>query len=626
MGVMGNLQPLAGYDAILSPREQTYINGKRPSFMISPPPPNAELPEDPTPIPVDVDRMIASDQSSFQSLSDAVPVGILQTDGEGNSIFCNSTWKTLTCHSVDGDATQHWTSIIHPSDRASVIESWQMGLKQRTSWSTVCRLTPGGTTIRWIRLRVNPVVTAEGPGCLATAEDITSVRKAEAELQEYAHELEAAKAAHERNAEELALIVDDLEFSRQRGEAAVRAKGEFLANMSHEIRTPMTAILGYIDILIEENAGRNRNLELLDVMKRNGDFLLEIINDILDLSKIEAGKMQIEQIASSPLAIVADVKSLMYVRTEAKDLPLNTDFSGPIPETILTDPTRVRQILINLVSNAVKFTERGSVTVRIRFLPANDSEQTPDKLEFEVTDTGVGMSPEMTEKLFESFSQGDTSVTRRFGGTGLGLAISRRLANLLGGDISVRSRLGQGSTFTLTIDAHTPPDARMIDHPNQASIELQNKRRTQAKESALGEKPLKGCEILIAEDGPDNQRLLSFLIKKAGGSVAQAENGQVACEMVRDARENGRPYHAVLMDMQMPVLDGYRATQRLRKEGDTTPVIALTAHAMAGDRQKCIDAGCDDYATKPIDRKKLYSTIIKQVNAHQSAQQRAGED
>ncbi len=400
-------------------------------------------------------------------------------------------------------------------------------------------------------------------------------------------------------------------------ESATCAKSEFLANMSHEIRTPMTAILGYADILAGqlENA---EHLEALTIIRRNGDRLLRIINDILDLSKIEAGKLQIERQACSPAIVVADVVSLMRVRAEGKGFGLKVEFAGPVPETILTDVARLRQILLNLVGNAIKFTESGSVRIVVRLA----SRETPaPKLVYEVVDTGIGMTSAQVENLFQPFQQAEASTARKFGGSGLGLVIAKRLAEMLGGDIAVASQPGKGSSFTVSIDPGPLAGVAMLDRPSEA---VAAPAAHTASQSPL---PRLSCRILLAEDGADNQRIISFLLKKAGAEVTVVENGQKAMELALAAFQGKRfddpkePYDVILMDMQMPVMDGYEATRRLRLEGYAGPIIALTAHAMAEDRQKCLDAGCDDYATKPIDRATLLGTIAGMVGKQHGLQE-----
>ncbi len=422
-----------------------------------------------------------------------------------------------------------------------------------------------------------------------------------------------------RDISEWKWAAEELTRAKRSAETANRAKSEFLANMSHEIRTPMTAILGYVDVFLEKcnKTCPFRQSEIgdpLDVIRQNADHLLRVIDDILDISKIEAGRLALEQTRCSPSSIIAEVVSLMRVRAEAKGLSLDLVFDGRIPDTIASDPTRLRQILFNLVGNAIKFTEVGGVRL---VMGLQETGLGNPMLQIQIIDTGIGMSEETRQKLFQPFTQADASTTRRFGGTGLGLTISRRLAELLGGDISDSSAIGKGSTFTLRLPPGPLNGVRLIDVPSESGCMALNEKTTKLPE---GTGLPAGCRLLLAEDGLDNQRLIAFLLRKAGAEVLVAENGQKAVDLALAAYEDPISFHVILMDMQMPVMDGYEATKLLREAGWKKPIIALTAHAMTEDRQKCLDAGCDDYLSKPINRSHLLQTIARYCETNRSSE------
>ncbi|MBI3839000.1 MAG: response regulator [Planctomycetia bacterium] len=391
-----------------------------------------------------------------------------------------------------------------------------------------------------------------------------------------------------------------LQKAKLAAEAANQAKSEFLANMSHEIRTPMAAILGFADIL-DDNVDDPLSIEAATAIKLNGDHLLQILNDILDLSKIEAGKLSIDIVPRPTHKLIEEVLSLMRVRAIETGLSLEADYLGPIPEIIRTDPTRLRQILINLIGNAIKFTETGSVRLAVSCQPTDARRL---RLRIDVMDTGIGMSQEQIDRLFQPFSQADASASRKYGGTGLGLVISRRLAEILGGSIKVRSKPGVGTTFRLTIDAGGSDGIRML----QAASEDDKKP---AKRNVPDVK-IEG-QVLVADDGPFNRQFLTRFLEKAGAEVTVAENGQKAVDQAMSALNEGRPFGVVLMDMQMPVLDGYSATRKLRELGYCGPIIAITAHAMSDDRKKCMAAGCDDYLSKPVDRASLLQKVSQYI-------------
>jgi signal transduction histidine kinase/DNA-binding response OmpR family regulator len=383
-------------------------------------------------------------------------------------------------------------------------------------------------------------------------------------------------------------------------EAANQAKSEFLANMSHEIRSPLTAILGFSDLLKERSLTEADRLNWLSTIQRNGEHLLGLINDILDLSKVEAGKVVLKAERCRLVTVVADVISMMRIRAQQRGLELSVRYAGPIPETVLADEKRLRQVLINLVGNAVKFTESGSVTVGVSFLPQWRDGQSAVQLA--VADTGIGIAAADVRGLCEPFHQVDGSAARKAGGTGLGLAISRRLVELMGGELTIQSEVGKGSTFAATIPTGPLADVPMLQQPSEAILAGQ----PCAGPKAPSEYRLDGASILVAEDGPDNQRLIRILLTKAGAKVELAENGRVAVERAMATHPD-----LILMDMQMPEMDGYQATRLLREKGFRAPIVALTAHALMEDRQQCLSAGCTGYLAKPIDRYQLLKMVAE---------------
>jgi signal transduction histidine kinase len=428
------------------------------------------------------------------------------------------------------------------------------------------------------------------------------------ELSKYRDELE--KHVEQRTAE-LRAEKERAHAATRAAEAASRAKTAFLANMSHEIRTPMTAILGYADMMLEPGQTISDRQDCLQVVRRNARHLLELINNVLDISKIEADKLAVDPTPTDLPDLLCDLVSLMRPRAADKGLAFDLESAGPLPRSINTDPLRLRQILINLVGNAIKFTAAGKVKLRVALeTPSSneDSKASNAALRIDVIDTGIGLTPDQLARLFQPFSQADNSTTRRYGGTGLGLTISRRLANMLGGDVTATSTAGRGSTFTLRVDAGRPADLTLIESLHEALHP-----KTVQKSSDQPAWSLHG-RILLCEDGPDNQRLICAHLRRAGAQVTVADNGRIGVDAALDAIKGHKPFDLILMDMQMPELDGYGAASELRKKNCTTPIIALTANAMAEDREKCLAAGCTDYLTKPIERGALLRTLSKYLS------------
>jgi signal transduction histidine kinase/CheY-like chemotaxis protein len=439
----------------------------------------------------------------------------------------------------------------------------------------------------------------------------------------------------------------ELRKSKETAEAAALTKTRFLANMSHEIRTPMTAILGFTEMLLRDDLETanpaasyfetlNHYKNTVQIIQSNAEFLLSILNDILDLSKLEANMLRVKKMEVPTDSFLHELLAFYSIQAQAKHLTFSVETLTPLPKYMITDPIRFKQILVNLLGNALKFTSEGEIGLSIAWVPLdkNDSKKRHKKhtsiegsLFFSVKDTGIGIPQQILSSLFVPFRQAEPG--QQFGGSGLGLVISKQLIRLLGGDLIVKSREGYGSTFTVVLPQQFDSNIRFetIKQPmltgKSVASHFRNENRFQIPASSTSDSvtphlstpfcPLAGRRLLLVEDSKDNRRLFSLLIKKAGAEVSEADNGRSAVEIVTENLKNAARFDLILMDMQMPILDGYAATRQLREMGYTDPIIALTAHAFSEERQKCLDAGCNDYAIKPILRDALIAVILKNL-------------
>jgi PAS domain S-box-containing protein len=425
-------------------------------------------------------------------------------------------------------------------------------------------------------------------GFAKVTRDITERKLAEDSLRKAYEELELRVVRR----------TTELQQAKEAAEAANMAKSTFLANMSHEIRTPLGAVIGFAEMLSNSDQSEEERRECHEAIVRNGKLLVSIIDDILDLSKIEAGHLKIEKSEMALSDLVGQIATIANFQAQEKGLEFTIESEGEIPLSISTDPIRIKQILLNVVGNAIKFTEHGSVKMVVKQVKVKERA----KLLFVVTDTGPGISSENSKKLFSPFSQGDTSLTRKFGGTGLGLVLSRRLARALGGNVELTwSAPGKGSTFTVSIGLPSQRKLLFSNKPGDSYTEIQ-------QPPLSSDIDLNGVKILLVDDVNDNRTLIKRYLQSFGADVQCAFNGREGLE--RSLQED---FDIVLMDLSMPVMDGYEATLELRKKGFKKPIIALSAHAMNEEKQRSAKSGFDGHLTKPIDRTHLVKSVLKLV-------------
>jgi PAS domain S-box-containing protein len=658
-----------------------------------------------------VDDKSKAKEERFRLISETLPIGIFELDKNGLCIYTNSHWQRLFGVTLEESFLLDWRQFIHPEEREEISAEWAKTFETFRTFDRDCRVISKDGRLFWAHLRSSPIFTDAGVHFTGTVEDITERKEAEKELQE---------------AKEIA-------------EIANRAKSLFLANMSHEIRTPLNGVVGMAGLLAETELNAEQ-AEYANIIKVSADSLLFLINDILDYSKIEAGQLELECIDFDLRLTVEDTIDVVALKVHEKGLELGCVIDLEVPSLVTGDPARIRQILINLIGNATKFTHKGNIIIRVN---QEDETETHTTIRFHVSDTGIGISREKMDRLFQSFSQLDTSISRKYGGTGLGLAISKQLAEMMGGHIGVESEEGKGSTFWFTVllqkqkregisektifnkleeirilniddnitsrhllgeqlkaldcrfDAVTNgpsgltrlQQASRTDDPYQIVI-INKQMRSMDPETlgrmiksdpesgnpalvmvtAMGQrgdvphlqdlgfsaylsKPIKPSQlaacllsvtdrpfetpsestpplitrhtieedkkrnihILLAEDNKVNQKLTTRILEKLGYSIDTVSNGKEAIRAISET-----PYDLVLMDVQMPKLDGIDATRIIRNAqskmfNPQLPIIAMTAHAMKGDKEKCLEAGMDEYISKPINPQELFNAIERQL-------------
>jgi PAS domain S-box-containing protein len=518
---------------------------------------------------------LQEDQLRLELVLEIAKMGMWDFDPRGSILYWSERAKSFFGMPPDEEVTyEKFINAVHPDDREITHRTMQTALNSTSGKYDLEFRTVGKTDGIVRSIRATGLVHFNSGGdpvrLIGVSWDVTKHRQEEAELRQ----------------------------ARDKAEDADRIKTQFLANMSHEMRTPLSAILGFSDLAMDPDCAPERVKQYLFTIRRNGESLLKLINEVLDLSKVEANKVEVEEFRFPFRDALEEVLSVFRAAAQEKQIELSVSSLGSVPEFIETDPFRFKQILTNLVGNAIKFTDRGRVHLCVRVIPPLILGKHL-KIEIAIRDTGIGISSHQSKKLFQRFSQADNSVSRKYGGTGLGLALSQQLARALGGDVTLReSSPGLGSTFVFIFEDSVYRQDMPFIHLNCED------RPTPLAAETHYEVNLEGTKVLLVEDAPDNQMLVSLMLKAAGAHVDVAENGLEGIEkaVVED-------YDVVLMDIQMPVLDGYRATMKLREKGYKKPIIALTAHAMTEEKDKCLSAGFDDHLTKPINRKDLLSEV-----------------
>ena len=512
----------------------------------------------------------------YQNLANSIPHAVWRAKPDGTMDYFNLGWTNLTGFTDHQSVGAGWQSAFHSDDLRTFLKTWMKNIGTAEDFSVECRIQDVAGQMRWhlIRAIAECRIDGEITAWLGTCTDI-----------------------HQKKIAEEKLIK-----AQQEADAASLAKTNFLANMSHEIRTPLNSILGFAELMLGDDQSAANQSKNLSTIRKNGTLLLKIIDEILDISKVETGHLELEEIEMDLGHLLLDLHTLLDIQAQEKILEFTFNCGTPIPTEIVTDPTRLRQILVNIIGNSLKFTHAGKVQMEISWHPVSENGR-EGLLRFLVTDTGIGIDPEDAKNLFQPFVQVDSSKSRRFGGTGLGLALSLRLSKALGGSASIfESKKDEGSKFLVEIKTVMSKSAHLIStidtRPKEIELPLKNYHNA-----------LKDLSILVVDDSSDNRNLISQFLSAAGAKVDCAFDGVDGV-----SKALSKNYEIILMDIQMPKLDGYKATAQLRQNGYMKPIIALTAHALKQEKINSLNAGCDDHLTKPIDRRTLIDQVIKHVS------------
>ncbi len=537
-------------------------------------------------------KLAKDDAEMFRLVAEAIDHSVLMTDAQGYLVWANPSFTQMTGYALEdviGRKPGHF--LRAPESEPSTTATIDRHIRDHKGLDTeVLNMTKDGNRF-WVQLEIRPVLGVDGKATnfIGIERDITEDKRTEAaleanriELQQRITDLQHAKGELETERAKLAASAEELSAAKDAAEQANRAKSEFLATVSHELRTPMNGVLGMAELLIDSELDAEQR-DHASAIRDSGESLLVLLNDILDLSRLEARGLELENVPIRLAETVAAVTDVMRANANDRGLELTTEISADAPEIVLGDPTRLRQILFNLTSNAIKFTDQGRVGVVV----SPDTSRGEKFIKIDVSDTGIGISQEAQARLFERFSQADSSISRTHGGTGLGLAICRELARLMGGEISVESTPGEGSVFSISV-----PLAR----PDECVTSITNTDRHQV--ALPTQLPSGSWRILVAEDQPINAKLMTAIMGRLDHTLTIAPNG---VEVIKELRQN--EFDLILMDIQMPEMDGILATKVIRSSDETwhnIPIIALTAHAMAGTRDTYLQAGMNGFVSKPI--------------------------